>query len=123
MKFNLLTKQIRIEIDNISVTKTNKYMDNKVIESSEVVWCPSDDRYIVIFKSNDKVVGLNFMQGDELELFKEYYYNIDEDLTDFYNAVEPYLAADDQVDRINAAIWAYFSYRNLRDERKIITIK
>ena len=93
-------------------------MDYKVIESSEVVWCPSDDRYIFIFKSNDKVVGLNFMQGDELELFKEYYYNIDEDLTDFYNAVEPYLAADDQVDRINAAIWAYFEYRNLRDERE-----
>jgi hypothetical protein len=99
-------------------------MDYKVIESSEVVWCPSDDRYIVIFKSNDEVVGLNFMQGDELELFKEYYYNIDEDLTDFYNAVEPYLdTRNDEVGKINAAIWAYFSYRNLRDERKIITIK
>jgi hypothetical protein len=93
-------------------------MDYKVVESREIVWCPSDDRYILIIKEEDAIVGLNFMQGDEFELFKESFSNIDYDLTDFFNAVEPYLVHENQVDRINAAIWAYFEYRNLRDERE-----
>jgi len=93
-------------------------MNYKIVESSEIVWCPSDDRYIVIFKSNDEIVGINYMQGDELSDFRKYYYAIDEDLTNFFKAIEPYLVHDDQIDRINAAIWAHFEYRNLRDERE-----
>ncbi len=95
-------------------------MNYKVVESREIVWCDSDDRYILIVKEDDAIVGLNFMQGDELELFKEQYSNIDYDLTDYFNAVEPYLVHDgtSEVGRINAAIWSYFEYRNLRDERE-----
>ncbi len=97
-------------------------MEYKVVESIEIVWCDSDDRYILIVKENENVVGLSFMQGDELELFKEQYSDIDYDLTDYFNAVEPYLVHDGttEVDRINAAIWAYFEYRNLRNEREYI---
>ena len=93
-------------------------MNNKVVESKEIVWCEGDDRFILIIKENDAIVGLNFMQGDELELFKEQYSDIDYDLTDYFNAVEPYLGDGNQIDRINTAIWAYFDYRNLRDERE-----
>jgi hypothetical protein len=93
-------------------------MDYKVVESLELVWCDNDDRYILIVKENDAIVGLNFMQGDELELFKERYNYVDYDLTDYFNAVEPYLGDGNQIDRINTAIWAYFEYRNLRDERE-----
>ena len=95
-------------------------MNYKVVESSEIVWCPNDDRYIVIFKSNGEIVGLNYMQGDELDVFKRDFSDIDYDLTDFFNAVEPYLVHDgtSEVGRINAAIWSYFEYRNLRDERE-----
>ena len=95
-------------------------MDYKVVESREIVWCDGDDRYILIVKEDDAIVGLNFMQGDELELFKEQYCDIDYDLTDYFNAVEPYLVHDgtSEVGRINAAIWSYFEYRNLRDERE-----
>jgi hypothetical protein len=93
-------------------------MNYKVVESREIVWCDSDDRYILIIKENDKIVGLNFMQGDELEYFKSSFMYVDNDLTDYFNAVEPYLVHENQIDRINAAIWAYFEYRNLRDERE-----
>jgi len=55
----------------------------------------------------------------ELDMFKERYNKVDEDFTDYYNAVEPYLdTRNDEVGKINAAIWAYFEYRNLRDERE-----
>ena len=95
-------------------------MEYKVVESKEIIWCEYDDRYILIVKEDDDVVGLNFMQGDELDIFKEKYNYVDEELTDFYNAVEPYLVHDgtSEVSRINAAIWQFFEFRNLRDNRK-----
>jgi hypothetical protein len=95
-------------------------MNYKVVESREIVWCDSDDRYILIIKENGAIVGLNFMQCDELELFKEQYGDIDYDLTDFYNAVEPYLDHNDttEVDRINAAIWSFHEYSVLKNDRE-----
>ncbi len=97
-------------------------MDYKVVESREIVWCNSDDRYILIIKENGAIVGLNFMQGDDLDDFKEHFSDIDYDLTDFFNAVEPYLAHNDttEVERINAAIWSFHEYSVLRDNRKYI---
>ena len=32
-------------------------MNYKVVESSEIVWCPGDDRYILIIKENDEILG------------------------------------------------------------------
>ena len=92
-------------------------MSYKVIESREIVWCGDDDRYVLIVKENNEVVGLNYMQGDELELLKEQYNYVDEELTDFYNAVKDYLRGNNELDRINAAIWAYFEYCNKKCER------
>jgi hypothetical protein len=93
-------------------------MNYKIVESREIVWCENDDRYILIARSNDEIIGLNWMQGDDLDYFTEAYSMIDPDLTDFYNAIEPYLdERNDEIGKINAAIWAYFEYRNLRDSR------
>ena len=93
-------------------------MDYKVVESREIVWCESDDRYILIIKENDAIVGLNFMQGDELDMFKRDFSYIDYDLTNFYNAVNLYLRGIDELDKINAATWAFHEYSVLRDERE-----
>ena len=93
-------------------------MEYKVVESKEIVWCPSDDRYILIVKEDDDVVGLNFMQGDELDIFKEEFNYVNAKLTDFYNAVAPYLGSESELDRINQAILSYHSYGELRAERK-----
>jgi len=92
-------------------------MKYKIVESKEIVWCEHGDRYVLIVKSNNKIIGLNYMQGDELEIFKEDFTYVDEKLTDFYNAVSPSLSGECELDRINQAIWAFHSYRVLRDER------
>ena len=94
-------------------------MNYQIVESREIVWSEYNDRYILIVKENDEIVGLNFMQGDELDVFKRDFMYIDEELTDFYNAVEPYLdTRNDEISKINAAIWAFHEYRNLKDERE-----
>ena len=90
-------------------------MDYKIIFSEEIVWCHGDDRHIIIKKENNEIVGLNYCQGDDLEYFLENFNEIDHDLTNFFKSIEPYLIHEDQVDRINAAIWAHFEYRNLTD--------
>lgn len=93
-------------------------MTNQVIQSKEIVWCPSDDRHILIMKEHGEIIGLNYCQGDDLELFIDQYDEIDHDLTDFYNSIQYYLIHENEVDKINAAIWAHFDYKNRKHERK-----
>jgi hypothetical protein len=93
-------------------------MQYKVKESREIVWCPGCDRYILIIKEDENIVGLNFMQGDELDIFKEEFNYVDAKLTDYYNAVAPYLGGASELDRINQAIWSYHAYGELRCDRK-----
>ena len=92
-------------------------MKNKLVKSTAVYWCDEDDRYVLVVKENDDVVGLNYMQGDEPATFEKEYSNIDEDLTDFYSAVSEYLSGVTEIARINQAIWAYASYERLRADR------
>jgi len=83
-----------------------------LIKSTSVYWCNEDDRYVLVVKKNGEVVGLNYMQGNEIEDFEKHYDYVDEGLTNFYNAIEVYLSGTTEIDRINQAIWAYFSYKN-----------
>jgi len=93
-------------------------MNSKIVESREIVWCNDEDRYVLIIKENNEVIGLNYMQGDELDLLKEQYDYIDYELTDFYNAVKDRLSGYCELDRINQAIWAHFQFRESRDLRE-----
>ena len=83
----------------------------ELIESKQIVWCNQDDRYVYIIKVKDDIVGLNFMQGEELDEFKREFCYADSRLTKFYNAIHPYLGGECELDRINQAIWAYCSYQ------------
>ena len=48
-------------------------------------WCDSNDRWMYIEYDRDgKVMGLNFMQGDEYECFKKDWCVSDQGLTAFY---------------------------------------
>ena len=87
----------------------------KTINSKTTVQCFNDDRFVYIEKEENEITGLNFMQGDEIEYFKDHYCEADQDLTIFYNAVSVYLGGESELDRINQAIWAYVEYRNLKD--------
>ncbi len=95
-------------------------MKNLIVQSKEIVWCPNHDRHILIMKESGLIVGLNYCQGDDLEHFVDQYDEIDHDLTDFFNAIEPHLIHDNQMDRINAAIWAHFEYKVFCDSRKAL---
>jgi len=93
-------------------------MEYKVVLSDEIVWCPGDDRHILIKRVNGEIDGINYCQGDDLEYFLEGFNEIDEELTDFYHSIEPYLdARNDEVGKINAAIWAHFEYCNRKCDR------
>ncbi len=85
---------------------------NKLVKSREIYWCESDDRFVLVVREDGDVVGLNYMQGDDLELFELDFSDTDNDLTKFYNSVIHYLTGYTEIDRINQAIWAYHSYAN-----------
>jgi hypothetical protein len=85
---------------------------NRLIKSKEVYWCKDDDRYVLVVREHDEIVGLNYMQGDDWELFESDYTSIDENLTKFYNCIKGMLNGATEIDRINQAIWAYFAYEN-----------
>lgn len=84
---------------------------NRLVSSESVYWCEGDDRCVRVHKVGDVVVGINYMQGDELEIFDENK-DIDSDLTNFYNAVHTYLNGTSEIENINLAIWAHFDYKN-----------
>lgn len=93
-------------------------MNYEIFKSTQIVWCPNDDRYVLIIKKNEEIIGLNYMQGDDLGYFEKEFDYIDEELTDFYHSIEPYLdERNDEVGKINAAIWAHFEYCNKKCER------
>jgi hypothetical protein len=85
---------------------------NKLVKSREIYWCNDDDRHVLIVRDENGIVGLNYCQGDDLEYFESNFSNIDEDLTKFYNSVIHYLNGYTEIDRINQAIWAHYSYTN-----------
>ena len=85
----------------------------ELIESKQIVWCPGDDRYVYIEKVGDDIIGLNYMQGDELDYFKINYCYVDKDLSMFYHAIHYRLSGKCELDRVNQAIWAYFDYLNI----------
>lgn len=93
-------------------------MKNEVIFSQQIIWCPSNDRHIIIFKENDATVGLNYCQGDDVKALLEDYSGIDYDLTDFYNSIKNLLCLMSEIDLINEVIWAHYNYKQAEYDRK-----
>jgi len=90
-------------------------MSYKIEKSREIIWCEADDRYILLEKENGLVTGLNYMQGKEgVDYFEDNYGESDGDLVDYYNAVSMYIQGKSEMDKINAAIWAYAVYSDYR---------
>ena len=93
-------------------------MSYKIVQSKKIVWCPGDDRHILIIKEDNEVIDLNYCQGDDLEYFIDRFDEIDHDLIEFYLSVKYYLSEKDEVLAINQAIWAHFDYKIPKHERK-----
>ena len=79
-------------------------------------WCDDNDRWMYIEYDRDgKVMGLNFMQGDEYELFKEEYCIEDRALSTFFDEMKndelPFdlqLEKDGDVEYIDKIIWIFY---------------
>ena len=90
-------------------------MNNKEVTQVKHVWCESDDRWVYIeYNSINKIIGLNFMQGDDYKYFKtKWCVGSDHSLTEFYKQmlytfpIEK--ASVNTLEFINKVMWAYHS--------------
>ena len=98
-------------------------MDNSELDKVVHQWCDDNDRWIYIEYNRDgKVMGLNFMQGDEYEIFKQAYCENNEYLFRFYKVMLTNFTLDQEVlteiEFINKCMWAFHQCSVLHDEYK-----
>ena len=84
-------------------------------------WSEKEDRWIYIeYNTQRKIVGLNFMQGDEYEHFKKSWAYNNEELMAFYTAmlytfpIEK--ASCNTLEFINKVMWAFHEAGVIYDE-------
>jgi len=85
-----------------------------IVEVQHIRHQPSD-RWIYIEKHKNGWIGLNFMQGDEYELFKDEYCVEDKALSTFFDEMKndelPFdlqLQKDGDVEYIDKIIWIFY---------------
>jgi len=96
-------------------------MNNKEINKVEHIWCIEDDRWVYIeYNDINKIIGLNFMQGNEYENFKEGWCNTNIALTKYYHKMCKIFQIEkdshNRMDFINKVVWAYVECAMLIDE-------
>ncbi len=104
----------------IDYTKKNtKDMEITKVLKVEHIWCEEDDRWIYLeYNEQNKIWGMNFMQGDEYDVFKHEYTKNDPGLLEFYvTMLYTFPIEQKSVDRIaflNKVMWAYVSADQIR---------
>jgi len=78
----------------------------------EHVWCGEEDRWVYVeYNDQRKIIGLNFMQGDDYEYFKEYWAYNNKALMAFYTVMLYTLpiekASCNTLEFINKVMWAF----------------
>jgi len=94
-------------------------MKNNRIIKAEHVWSEENDRWIYLeYNEQNKICGMNFMQGDEYEVFKHEYAENDRGLMEFYETMLYTFPIEEvSVDRItfiNKVMWTYCSADQIR---------
>ena len=65
-----------------------KTKNKNTVDKVSHEWCEKDDRWVYIEYNNQrKIIGLNFMQGDDYENFKDAWAHNNEALMTFYTAM------------------------------------
>ena len=85
----------------------------------EHLWSEENDRWIYLeYNEKNKICGMNFMQGDEYEVFKYEYAENDRGLMEFYGEMLYTFPIEknsvDTITFINKVMWAYCSADQLR---------
>jgi hypothetical protein len=88
-------------------------MKSTIIKSKELHWCNDQDRFVLVTKENNQVIGLNYMQGDDCSDLLQPDLQIDQDLTRFFLILGPYLNGRTEIEKINQAIWAHLDYQDI----------
>ena len=92
--------------------------NNKVIKV-EHIWSDPNDRWIYLeYNEQNRICGMNFMQGDEYGVFKAKYMESDRGLFEFYKEMlYTFPIEHDSVDHItfiNKVMWTYVTADQIR---------
>ena len=76
------------------------------------IWDEDNDRWMYLeYNMVHKIIGLNFMQGDEYDCFKKSWCISDEGLTNFYHQMRCTFEIEEKsvntVEFINKCMWSY----------------
>ena len=96
-------------------------MTDLAITKVEHVWSKENDRWIFIqYDSNNNIVGLNFMQGEEYDLFIKDWCKPDFALLEFYNYMlmtfEEERRSSTKIDFINKCMWTYVTAERIQED-------
>jgi len=96
-------------------------MTDLEITKIEHVWCKENDRWIFIqYNKQNDIVGLNFMQGEEYDLFTKDWCKPDHGLFEFYQYMLMTYEIERQsitkLDFINKAIWTYITAERIIED-------
>lgn len=95
------------------------------ITKVEHTWCKAHDRWIYIERYyGTSFIGLNYCQGNEYELFKDKFCEVDQGLSTFYESLLKsqfyHQASEDSVySEINDAMWLYHSVLTYTEVKKV----
>ena len=85
---------------------------NNKLNAVEHIWYPESDRWIYIERYSCGYLGLNCMQGDEYEHFKNNWCKIDMAMSEFYDTmkIDLHMLIRDmtELEFINKVMWIYF---------------
>ena len=95
--------------------------DRNRVDKVEHVWSEKEDRWLYIeYNEQRKVIGLNFMQGDDYNYFKKCWCRNDQGLADFYESmlytfpIEK--ASVSTIEFMNKCMWAFHTAVVCREE-------
>jgi hypothetical protein len=94
-------------------------MKNIKVIKVEHIWSEQDDRWIHLeYNETYKICGMNFMQGDEYDVFKSQYAENDKGLMEFYETMLYTFPIENKsvntIEFINKVMWAYCSADQIR---------
>jgi len=86
---------------------------SKLVKQNEHYWDAGNDRWILISRDDERtIIGLNFMQGDDYDLFIKDYGKPDPGLTALYKTVlDNNIVKGNMIEIINKVCWAWIKLR------------
>ena len=89
---------------------------NILVSSTEIYRCDEDDRYVIVWRDNGRVSGINYAQDASMTVPEFYsgWGTPDPQLFEFYLHVKSLARGRNlsEIELINEVIWVHFAYMN-----------